>query len=169
LTPHRTVGDQLVTEGLARVQAAADIPGDPVGHRGVRPVPGEDRRVQAKLARVSAQVAVFERPLPVEQQLVHVPEPALPRSSLGRGSRGERVRVDAGQRKMPEREPHVPAQLSFDLLDRAEGLARVWALVIAVLARPLTVVPPDTVTVPEPWGQAGKSPGSGDDRSPARL
>jgi hypothetical protein len=34
---------------------------------------------------------------------------------------------------MPEREPHVPAQLLFDLLDRVECLPRVRALVIAVL------------------------------------
>src|SRR6185312_810897 len=76
---------------------------------------------------------VFERLLPVEQQLVHVPEPALPRSGLGCGRRGEGMRVDAGQRKMAEREPHVPAELLFDSLDRVEGLPRVRALVIAVL------------------------------------
>src|SRR2546421_11836738 len=34
---------------------------------------------------------------------------------------------------MPEREPHVPAELPFDLLDRVERLPRVRALVIAVL------------------------------------
>jgi hypothetical protein len=34
---------------------------------------------------------------------------------------------------MPEREPHVPAELLFDQLDRTEGLPRVRALVIAVL------------------------------------
>jgi hypothetical protein len=43
------------------------------------------------------------------------------------------VRVDAGQREVPEREPHGPAELAFDLLDRVEGLPRVRALVIAVL------------------------------------
>jgi hypothetical protein len=35
--------------------------------------------------------------------------------------------------EMPEREPHVPAKLAFDLLDRVEGLPRVRAFVIAVL------------------------------------
>jgi hypothetical protein len=66
----------------------------------------------------------------VEEQLVHVPEPALHRGGLGRG---EGVRVNAGQREMPEREPHVPVKLLFDLLDRMERLPRVRALVIAVL------------------------------------
>ena len=69
----------------------------------------------------------------VEQQLVHVPEPALPRGGLSRGRCGEGVRMDAGQREMPEREPHVPVESLFDLLDRVECLPRVGALVIAVL------------------------------------
>src|SRR5260221_7490024 len=86
-----------------------------------------------ELGGVPAQVAVLERLLPVEQQLVHVPEPALPCGGLSRGRRGEGVRVNAGQREMPEREPHVPPELLFDLLDRMEGLPRVRALVIAVL------------------------------------
>src|SRR5690242_21615119 len=69
----------------------------------------------------------------MEQQLVHVPEPSLPRSGLGCGRRGVGVRVDAGQRKMAEREPHVPAELLFDSLDGMKGLPRVRALVVAVL------------------------------------
>ena len=54
-------------------------------------------------------------------------------SGLGRTGGGEGVRVDSGQWEMPEREPHVPAELLFDQLDRMEGLPRVRALVIAVL------------------------------------
>jgi hypothetical protein len=34
---------------------------------------------------------------------------------------------------MPEREPHVPAKLLFDSLDRVERLPRVRAFVVAVL------------------------------------
>jgi len=30
--------------------------------------------------------------------------------------------MDAGQREVPKREPHVPAELLFDLLDGAECL-----------------------------------------------
>jgi hypothetical protein len=62
-------------------------------------------------------------PSAAEQQLVHVPEPAPQRCGLSRGRRGQGVRVDAGQREMPEGEPHVPAKLLlFDLLDRVERL-----------------------------------------------
>ena len=62
-----------------------------------------------------------------------VPEPALPGSGLGRTGGGEGVRMDSGQGEMAEREPHVPAELLLDQLDRMEGLPRVRALVIAVL------------------------------------
>src|SRR5262249_35539542 len=120
-------------EHRARGHAAVDVAADPVGYYDAGPVVVEGRDVQAELGGVPAQVAVFERLLPVEQQLVHVPEPALPGGGLGRGRGGEGVRVDAGQREMPEREPHVPAELLFDLLDRVEGLPRVRALVVAVL------------------------------------
>jgi hypothetical protein len=118
---------------LARGQAAVHVAADPVRHRAAGPVPVEDRRVQAELDGVPEQVAVFECLLPVEQQLVQVPEPALQPGGLRRGRRGEGVRVDAGQRKMPEREPDGPAELAFDLLDRTERLPGVRALVIAVL------------------------------------
>jgi len=47
------------------------------------------------------------------------------------GSAG--VRVDAGQREVPEREPDGPTGLPSGPLDRAEGLPGVRALVIAVL------------------------------------
>ena len=43
------------------------------------------------------------------------------------------VRLDAGQREVPEREPQVPAELVSGLLDRAGRLPGVRALVVAVL------------------------------------
>jgi hypothetical protein len=120
---HDTVDEQgRGAEHLARGQAAGHIPADPAGHRSAGPVPVEDRHVQAELVGVSAQVPVFECLLPAEQQLVHVPEPALQRSSLGRSGRGEGVRVDAAQREVPEREPRVPVEPLFDLLDGMERL-----------------------------------------------
>src|SRR5260370_39916491 len=74
------------------------------------PVAVEGSHVRAELGGVPSQVAVLERLLAVEQQLVHVPEPALPGGGLGCAGRGEGVRVDPGQREMPEGAPHVPAQ-----------------------------------------------------------
>src|SRR4030095_16079466 len=85
-------------EHLAGGQAAVDVAADPVGYRGAGPVAVDGRDVQAELGGVPAQVAVFERLLPVEQQLVHLPEPAVPCGGLSRGRGGEGVRVDAGQR-----------------------------------------------------------------------
>ena len=78
---------------LARGQAAVDIPADPLKHRDAGPVAIERRHVEAELGGVPAQVTVFECFPPAEQQLVHVPEPALQRSGLGRGGRGVGVRV----------------------------------------------------------------------------
>ena len=120
---HNPVDEQCrCAQYLARGQAALDIAADPLYHRSAGTVAIERRHVEAEFGGVPEQVGVFERLLPVEQQLVHVPEPALQRGGLGRGRRGEGVRVDAGQPVMPEREPDGPAELAFDLLDRVEGL-----------------------------------------------
>ena len=67
-------------------QAAVHIPTDPLGHGCAGPVAVERRHVPAELGGVPEQVAVLERLLPVEQQLVHVPEPALPGGGLGGGA-----------------------------------------------------------------------------------
>src|SRR5262249_56759660 len=61
------------------------------------------------------------------------PDVARAGGGLGGGRGGEGVRGNAGQREWAEREPPVPAELLFDLLDRVEGLPRVRALVVAVL------------------------------------
>jgi hypothetical protein len=68
-----------------------------------------------------------------EEQLVHVPEPVLEGGGLGGSGRGQGVRLDPGQREMPEGEPHTVAQFCLDALDRRKRLPRVRALVIAVL------------------------------------
>jgi hypothetical protein len=68
-----------------------------------------------------------------EEQVVHVPEPALERGSLGRGGGRESMRVDLGQRKVPEGEADAIAQSCLDALDFSERFARVRAFVVAVL------------------------------------
>jgi hypothetical protein len=52
---------------------------------------------------VPAQVAVLECLLPVVQQFAHVPEAVLAGSGFSRSRGGDGVRMDAGQREMPER------------------------------------------------------------------
>ena len=47
----------------------------------------------------------------MKEQLVHLPEPILERGGLGCARRGERVRMDLGQRKVPEREADALAEL----------------------------------------------------------
>ena len=69
----------------------------------------------------------------MKEQLVHVPEPALERGGLGRGSRCEGVRVDLRERKVPEGEADVAAQSLLDAFDLSKRLPRVRAFVVAVL------------------------------------
>jgi hypothetical protein len=64
---HHAVDEQgWRAQHLARSQAAVDVAADPVGYRGAGPVTVERRHVEAELGGVPAQVAVFERLLPVE-------------------------------------------------------------------------------------------------------
>src|ERR1019366_1883709 len=85
-----------------------------------------------QLGGVPAQVAVLApsaggtaaRACPRTGHAAQRPQPRPPR----RGRAGE-----CGSAGMPEREPHVPPELLFDLLDRIERLPRVRALVIAEL------------------------------------
>src|SRR5260370_12616538 len=82
------------------------------------PVAVEGSYVRAELGGVPSQVAVLERLLAVEQQLVHVPEPALPGGGLGCAGRGEGVRVDPGRREMPGLEPHGAPEPPAELPER---------------------------------------------------
>jgi hypothetical protein len=101
--------------------------------RSVRgPVAVEPCDVESKVGGIPPQV-VGECLLVAEEQLVHVPEPVLEGGGLGRSGRGQGVRVDPGQREMPEGEPHTVAQFCLDALDSPKRLPRVRALVIAVL------------------------------------
>src|SRR3954454_17183762 len=80
---------------------------------------------------IAVQVAVGERLLATEEESVHLPEAPLPRRRLGGERGGEGVRMDRGQREVPEGEPDV--ELRLDALDRPERLARIRALMVAVL------------------------------------
>ena len=95
-----------------RTRCRSDVAADAREHRGAARGRVEPREVEPELGGVAAQVVVLERLLAVEEHLVHLPEPVLERRRLGRGGRGERVRVDLGQREVPEREADALAQLA---------------------------------------------------------
>ena len=97
------------------------------------PVAVEQFDVEPEVGGVLPQVTVIECLLAVKEHLVHVPEPVLKGGRLGGGGRGEGVRMDLGEREMPEREPDVPAQFGLHPFDGPERLPRVWAFVVAVL------------------------------------
>ena len=116
---------------LTRHQPALHIPTNAVQHASRRPVRVEPRGVEVERSGISPQVVTFERLLPVEEQLVHLPEPTLKR--LSRSGRGEGVRVDVGQRKEPKGKAHRLDGPALQELDVALCLSRVGALVVAVL------------------------------------
>ena len=64
---------------------------------------------------------------------MHGPVPALPGGGLGCGRRGEGVRVDLGEREMPEREPDTAGEHCFNAFDLPVRLPRVRAFIIPVL------------------------------------
>jgi hypothetical protein len=95
------------SEGLRTVVIEAVAPGGQAGttfmienYLGVpNGISGSELATRAVVQARRFGADVFEHLLPREQQLVHVPEPALQRSGLSLGRRGEGMRVDAGQRK----------------------------------------------------------------------
>src|SRR6478609_711083 len=118
---------------LARSDAALHVAADAFGNGGSSAIPIEDVQLEPELARVAAQGVVRERLLAVEEHRVHLPEAALPSGRLRGGRRGEGVRMDIRERKVPEAEPNVSTAKRFDTLDLTERPARVRALVVAVL------------------------------------
>jgi hypothetical protein len=106
----------------------------------------EPRDVQFELSGIHLKVVVSQRLLAMEEQLVHLPKPALECSSLGRCCRGEGVRVDLHEREVPERETDSTAHFLLDALDRPKGLSREGTFVVAVLEDDMTRRrAPDTV------------------------
>ena len=89
--------------------------------------------VEPELGGIPLQIVFGECELVMKEQLVHVPEPVLECRCLGCGRHGEGVRVDLGEREMPEGEADTRAELSLDAFDFSERSPRVRAFVVAVL------------------------------------
>ena len=133
-TVHDAIDEQRRrAQHLSRRHPAPHISANPAQHQGACPVVVEPRGIQSEVRSVMSQITATERLLPVKQQVVHVPDPALARGGLGRGRRGEGVRVDLSQREIPEGEPDGPAQFFLDTLDFPVRLPGIRAFVIAVL------------------------------------
>src|SRR4051812_45856015 len=109
-------------EDLAGREAAVDVAANPREYAGARPVGVEAFEVEPELRGVATQVRVLQRLLAMEQRPVHVPEASLTVGGLRGGRRGERMRVDLGEREVAEREPRAIPELRLDALDRAERL-----------------------------------------------
>jgi hypothetical protein len=98
---HRIVDEQgWGSAHLTRRHSAFYVPADTSTYAG--PVDVEPCYVEPKVGGIPPQVVIGECPLVAEEQLVHVPEPVLEGDRLGGSGRGQGVRVDPGQREMPE-------------------------------------------------------------------
>ena len=97
---------------------------------------------------MAPQVAILERVLAMEEQLMYLPEPVLQDSRLGGGRRREGVWVNFSEREIPEREADTGARSSLDALDLTERLPRIGAFVVAVLEDDPTVRPAANVVDP---------------------
>ena len=68
----------------------------------------------------------------MEEAFVHVPESILARRCLGGGCGSQGVRMDLGQRKVPEDKANAAFEPSLHALDLPESPPGVRALVVAV-------------------------------------
>jgi hypothetical protein len=89
--------------------------------------------VEAKLFAVCTQVVVGECFLPMEEELMHLPEAVLERRRLGCAGGSYGMRMDLSQRKVAKGKANTIGKFSLDALDLMERLPRVGAFVIAVL------------------------------------
>jgi hypothetical protein len=116
---------------LTRRHSAFHVPADTSTYAG--PVAVGPCDVEPKVGGITPQVVIGECLLVAKEQLVHVREPVLEGGRLGGSGHGQGVRMDPGQREMPEGEPDTLAQFCLDKLDPPKRLPRVRALVIALL------------------------------------
>ena len=111
--------------------AGFDVPLDASLDRGVHQVRVETRNIQAEALREAPQVGRLEMQLIAKEQVVHLPEPILPRRSLRCLGGRLGMRVDAPQGKVPEYDlESVPALEQSS--DDAHRRGRVRALEVAV-------------------------------------
>jgi hypothetical protein len=123
---HRSVDEQgWGSSHLTRRHSAFHVPADTSTRPGRGPVAVEPCDVEPKVGGILPQVVIGECLLVAEEELAHVLEPDLEGGGLGGSGRIQGVRVDPGQREMPEGEPHAVAQFCLDALDRPKRLPRV--------------------------------------------
>src|SRR6185437_14072096 len=118
---------------LGRSQSGLDVTADTPPD--VRPyaILVETCDVQTEAVGVLSEINVFERVLPMKEQVVHRPEGVLQGGCFGSSGRSESVRMDLDEREVPEGETNAPAQFLLDAFDRAKRPTGVRALVVAVL------------------------------------
>src|SRR6478609_6694736 len=105
---------------FTRGDSALDVPPNPPQDLRAESIMVEARDVQLELRGICVKVGVTQRLLAVEEQLVHLPEPALKCGCLGCGRRREGVRVDLHEREVPEREADSTAHFLLDAFDRSK-------------------------------------------------
>ena len=93
----------------------------------------EALEVQVDGLGMTAQGAVAELQLVLEETIVHLPEPLLRAGRLGGSRRGWSAGVQVGERHVPEHEPEPVTEALQQLLDDRVGLAAIGALEVAVL------------------------------------
>ena len=108
---------------LARRCPTLDVAGHAQEYGSADPVSVEPRDVELELGCALPQAVVFECRLAMKEQRVHLPEAALESRSFGSSSRGEGVRMDLGQRKVPEREADLIAHPPLDAFDLSKRLS----------------------------------------------
>src|SRR5260370_1199434 len=112
--------------------SALHIPRDPPRMGMPRQLALKLLRIEPEVLRIPQQVRLLERVLVSKEHIVHLPERALRARRLGglRGLLG--MRMDAGERKVPEHEAELVwlprEQLLYDAIRRAG----IRALVVAV-------------------------------------
>ena len=126
-----TVDEEGGCAGYAAEVCGLDVLGDPAPEDVPLELVMKRIAFQPQFIGVLQQVGDPQPVLPGQQQIVHFPELALRRRSLGCLGRQLRLRVDVGERQMP---PYVPdvvigQQISYD----GFGPAAVGAFEVAVL------------------------------------